>query len=152
MRLWIIGIATAIVVGSGYYLYKKHTGMVEEIARLEMQAVQYQETLALQQHEMKLLQEDVKKFQVTVKTLQDEKDSAKKEQDRLEKKLTKNGRDIGFMATKHPDWMEKISNKGVKDRNRCLEVAMGSPVLESEKGLSKSERNNVCPNLFGYTD
>ena len=71
----------------------------------------------------------------------------------LDKKFNKiNGkgevRDIGDLATKRPESVEKIINKGSTNAIRCSEIAMGSPLTEKEKNATKkSEINSECPSI-----
>ena len=71
----------------------------------------------------------------------------------LDKKFNKiNGkgevRDIGDLATKRPESVEKIINKGSANAMRCSEIAMGSPLTEKEKNATKkSEINSECPSI-----
>ncbi len=71
----------------------------------------------------------------------------------LDKKFNKiNGkgevRDIGDLATKRPESVEKIINKGSTNAMRCSEIAMGSPLTEKEKNATKkSEINSECPSI-----
>ena len=71
----------------------------------------------------------------------------------LDKKFNKiNGkgevRDIGDLATKRPESVEKIINKGSTNAMRCSEIAMGSPLTEKEKNATKkSEINSICPSI-----
>ena len=71
----------------------------------------------------------------------------------LDKKFNKiNGkgevRDIGDLATKRPESVEKIINKGSTNAMRCSEIAMGSPLTEREKNATKkSEINSECPSI-----
>jgi len=57
-------------------------------------------------------------------------------------------RDIGDLATKRPESVEKIINKGSANAMRCSEIAMGSPLTEKEKNATKkSEINSECPSI-----
>ena len=57
-------------------------------------------------------------------------------------------RDIGDLATKRPESVEKIINKGSTNAMRCSEIAMGSPLTEKEKNATKkSEINSECPSI-----
>ena len=77
----------------------------------------------------------------------------KAEFEALDKKFNKiNGkgevRDIGDLATKRPESVEKIINKGSTNAMRCSEIAMGSPLTEKEKNATKkSEINSICPSI-----
>ena len=77
----------------------------------------------------------------------------KAEYQALDKKFNKiNGkgevRDIGDLATKRPESVEKIINKGSSNAMRCSEIAMGSPLTEKEKNATKkSEINSECPSI-----
>ena len=79
--------------------------------------------------------------------------SLKKEYAALDKKFNKiNGkgevRDFGALANEKPKLIERITNKGSANANRCVEIAMGSPLTEKEKNATKkSEINSECPSI-----
>ena len=57
-------------------------------------------------------------------------------------------RDFGALANEKPKLIERITNKGSANANRCVEIAMGSPLTEKEKNATKkSEINSECPSI-----
>ena len=57
-------------------------------------------------------------------------------------------RDIGALAVDKPKPIEKIINKGSDQANRCVEIAMGSPLTEKEiNATKKSQINSECPSI-----
>ena len=57
-------------------------------------------------------------------------------------------RDIGALAVDKPKPIEKIINKGSDQANRCVEIAMGSPLTEKEiNATKKSQIKSICPSI-----
>ena len=66
----------------------------------------------------------------------------------MEKRFTKKNRDIGKLAIKRTEAIERIVNKGSKNAARCIELASGAEHTEEElKARTKSEINPECPAL-----
>ena len=72
----------------------------------------------------------------------------KKDIDDLDKRFTKNARDIGKLAMDRTGAIERIINKATDKAARCIEIASGSPLTEEEiKATLKSEINTECPSI-----
>jgi len=72
----------------------------------------------------------------------------KQEFEYLDKRFNKDGRDIGQLAVRKPDAIQRIITGGSKNAMRCVEIAMGSPLTDKEKtATKKSEINTECPSL-----
>lgn len=72
----------------------------------------------------------------------------KQEFEYLDKRFNKDGRDIGKLAVRKPEAIQRIITGGSKNAMRCVEIAMGSPLTEKEKtATKKSEINTECPSL-----
>lgn len=57
-------------------------------------------------------------------------------------------RDFGKVASSKPGLVENIVNTATKNAARCLEIASGSPLTESEKNATKvTEINKECPSI-----
>ena len=57
-------------------------------------------------------------------------------------------RDLGKLAVKNPAVIERIINKGTRNAQRCMEIATGAPLTESETNATKkSEINTECPGI-----
>jgi biopolymer transport protein ExbB/TolQ len=67
-------------------------------------------------------------------------------QDRFSQNAAGEKRDFGRTAAARPEALERAINRGTQNALRCLEIASGSPLTESEKAASKpSEINRECP-------
>ena len=67
-------------------------------------------------------------------------------QDRFTQNAAGQKRDFGKAAAARPEALERAVNRGTQNALRCLEIASGSPLTESEKAASKpSEINRECP-------
>lgn len=69
-------------------------------------------------------------------------------QDRFTQNAAGQKRDFGKTAAARPEALERAVNRGTQNALRCLEIASGSPLTDSEKAASKpSEINRECPSL-----
>ena len=79
-------------------------------------------------------------------SVQDQKDDLQSDKDVLIKKLSEH--DFGQLAEARPGLVVQIVNKVSDNANRCLEIASGSPLTESELAATKkSQTNTECPRL-----
>lgn len=68
--------------------------------------------------------------------------------ERFQRDAAGNPRNIGAMAAARPEALERAVNRGTVNALRCLEIASGSPLTESEKNATKpSEINRECPSI-----
>jgi len=71
----------------------------------------------------------------------------------LDKRFNKiNGRgevrDLGDLAVKRSDSVERVVNNATKKAMRCVEIAMGAELTEKEINATlKSEINSECPSI-----
>ena len=66
----------------------------------------------------------------------------------LESRLNKDGRDIGELALKKPNLIEKTTNRAWANKQRCFELASGSKHTKLELDAVKpSQINSECPGL-----
>lgn len=57
-------------------------------------------------------------------------------------------RDIGDLAIARTKAIEKVINRATANAQRCVEIAMGSPLTEAEMNATKnSEINPECPSI-----
>ena len=72
----------------------------------------------------------------------------KKDLDELDKRFSKKQRDLGKLAIDRTDAVQRVINKASESAKRCVEIASGSPLTESEiKATKKSEANSECPSI-----
>ena len=87
------------------------------------------------------------------KKLTELNETLKKEYAALDQRFNKiNGqgevRDIGKLAEERTKAVERIINKGTVNAQRCVEIAMGSPLTEKEiNATKKSQINSECPSI-----
>jgi hypothetical protein len=68
--------------------------------------------------------------------------------DRFDRTATGEKRDFGAAAAAKPASLERAVNRGTVNAMRCLEIASGAPLTETEKNATKpSEINRECPAL-----
>ena len=72
----------------------------------------------------------------------------KKDLEDLDKRFNKKNRDVGKLAIAKTKAIERITNNGSKNANRCIEIASGAELTEAEKNATKkSEINTECPSI-----
>ena len=149
VKMALIGGVVAVAVGGYIYvngLQKDLAVAKENNVKLE-QSVESQKAVIEQiQRDFELQREINLKLDTQVKTLQKEYDSL---DDRFNK-INSSGkkRDIGALAVDKSKAIERIINKGSANAQRCVEIAMGSPLTEKEKNATKkSEINPECPSI-----
>lgn len=77
-----------------------------------------------------------------------QKKDIKSLEDRFKVGADGKSRDLGKIATEKTVSVEKAVNRGTKNAMRCLEIASGSPLTESEKNANTRETiNKECPSL-----
>lgn len=143
---WII---LAAAIAYGYWSY-----LTSEIKTLEANNTVLTLAKAEQDKAIAQMRKDIVKKDEAQKRLRDKEVMYQSNITRLNKKLTesknKKPRDLSKLAKNKPKMMEKIINRGAKFRNRCFEIASGSPILPEELTVPKKDRNNVCPEVFAY--
>src|SRR5210317_621803 len=132
MRLFFIGIIITSLLGAGAYVLK----LQRDNVILKENAVKLESAIS----EQKQVIENQKKNELV--------NNIKKDLDDLDKRFSKKDRDIGKLAIDRTKVIERIINKGSDNATRCIEIASGSPLTESEKNATKkSEINPECPSI-----
>jgi TolA-binding protein len=146
----IVAILLIVVVGAGGLWYV--TGLRADIAVSEENAKKLQSAVDLQH----MVIEQIKADQEQIQQLNTELASTVKAQrqdmqalsDRFSTSADGSKRDIGELAVVKPDSIERAINKGTANALRCIEIATGATLTESEKNATKSnEINKECPAL-----
>ena len=144
MRLFLIGIIITSLLGAGAYVLK----LQRDNVILKENAVKLEGAIS----EQKILIENQKKDFAEIleanKKINELVGNLKKDLDDLDKRFSKKDRDIGKLAIDRTKVIERIINKGSDNATRCIEIASGSPLTESEKNATKkSEINPECPSI-----
>lgn len=149
VKMALIGGVIAVAVGGYIYvngLQKDLAVAKENNVKLEQSVESQKAVIEQMQRDFELQREINLKLDTQVKTLQKEYASL---DDRFNK-INSSGkkRDIGALAVDKSKAIERIINKGTANAQRCVEIAMGSPLTEKEKNATKkSEINPECPSI-----
>ena len=99
----------------------------------------------------KVIEQQKKDFETildTNKKLTTLSNNLQKELNDLDKRFTKQGRDIGKTAIAKDKAIQRIINKASVMALRCVEISSGSPLTEKEiNATKKSEINRECPSI-----
>ena len=132
-----------IVGGVGYVLKLRSDNAILKVNNklLEDSVAQQQEALEQQKKDFEQIMETNKRLTILSSNLQ-------KELNDLDKRFTKQGRDIGKTAIAKDKAMQRIINKASAMALRCVEISSGSPLTEKElMATKKSEINRECPSI-----
>ena len=147
-----IALVLVMLAGAGGgFMYVKN--LKADLATSEANNVKLEESVKSQKAVIQQMKEDFEAITRIKAEMEKQNKILLAEFKALDKKFNKiNGkgevRDIGDLATKRPESVEKIINKGSTNANRCSEIAMGSPLTEKEKNTTKkSEINSECPSI-----
>ena len=148
----IKSIATLVIVlviaGSGWYI----TGLRADLAVSQENARKMTEAVEQQQQVIEQIKQEQKLITKLNEELTGVIKAQRKDMQALSDRFTTNAdgskRDIGEIAVQKPESIERAINKGTINALRCLELASGAPLTESEKNATKSnEINKECPSL-----
>lgn len=138
----------ALIAVAGWYVtsLKADLAISQENTKKMMDAVDEQRATILQ---MQKDQADIARIN---KELSDNIRSHQKDVKDLEGRFNtaSNGqpRNFGAAAAAKPESIQRAVNRGTKNALRCLEIASGSPLTDSEKNAkTEYEINKECPSL-----
>ena len=132
------------IAGAGMYVMKLRSDnaiLKANQTKLEGAIAEQNKVLEQQKQDFEAIMESNKKLNVLINTF-------KKDLEDLDQRFTKKNRDIGKLAIKRTEAIERIINKGGKNAARCIELAPGAKHTEEElKATLKSKINPECPAL-----
>jgi len=144
IRLFLIGIVSASLIGAGAYVFKLRA----DNAILKANAVKMESAITEQKELITKQKEDFQEILAANAEMNKLVKNLEKDLNELDKRFNKNNRDIGKLAVEKTKLIEKIINKGGENAARCIEIASGSPLTEKEKNATKkSEINPECPSI-----
>lgn len=144
-NLAIIGGLGAVILVGGFALYMFITNLQEKNTILESNNIKYEESIKNQKKLINQTQEDVKNIVTATKKILEVQSSNNTSLTELNNRFEK---DLGYLAVKKPELIEKIVNNASDNALRCLEIISGSELTEREKNVTKlSEGNRECPNI-----
>lgn len=149
LKLILIGITLLGATGGVAYVYK----LKADNAILKENQIKLEEAVNEQQQVIAQQKQDFESILKANKELNELNATLNEEVKRLDDKFNKTNasgkkRDIGDLANAKPGLIEKIINRATENANRCVEIAMGSPLTEKELNATKnSEINSECPSI-----
>ena len=145
----MVGLMLASLAGGVAYVYKlkaDNAVLKENAIKLEMAVTSQQEVIAQQKKDFDNILQANKELNALKLTLETEL----KALDDIFNKTNASGkkRDIGNLAMAKSKVIQKIINRASENAQRCVEIAMGSPLTEKEKNATKkSQINSECPSI-----
>jgi len=149
LKLILIGITLLGATGGVAYVYK----LKADNAILKENQIKLEEAVNEQQQVIAQQKQDFESILQVNKELNELSASLQKDLDVLDDKFNKTNasgkkRDIGDLANARPSTIERIINRATSNAQRCVDIAMGSPLTEKElNATKKSEINSECPSL-----
>ena len=149
LKLILIGITLLGATGGVAYVYK----LKADNAILKENQIKLEEAVNEQQQVIAQQKQDFESILQANKELNELSASLQKDLDVLDDKFNKTNasgkkRDLGDLANARPATIERIINRATINAQRCVEIAMGSPLTEKElNATKKSEINSECPSL-----
>lgn len=117
-----------------------------DLAVSEMNNQKLEDGIKQQQSLIVQMQQDISTIQQVNKDLQEQNEKQRQDVDNLSRKFDK--RDFGIFAIEQTEKAEFLVNRGTKNVLRCLELASGAPLNETEKNAKTPvEANRECPSL-----
>ena len=144
VRVIIMAVVFIGISGVGVYVMKLRS----DNAILKANQVLLEQSVESQKQVIKKQQEDFGQILESNKKMNTLINNLQKDIDALDKRFNKGARDFGNLAMEKYGLVEKIINKGSDRATRCVEIAGGSPLTESEiNATKKSEINTECPSI-----
>ena len=147
-----IGLILVVIAGAGGgFMYVKN--LQKNLAISEANHARIEQSVESQKAVITQMKADFEAQAKINKKLTELNETLKKEYAALDQRFNKiNGkgevRDIGKLAEERTKAVERIINKGTVNAQRCVEIAMGSPLTEKEiNATKKSEINSECPSI-----
>ena len=144
IRLFLIGIVASALIGAGFYVMKLRSD--NEI--LKANAIKLEDAITDQKQLIENQQKDFEQILNANKEMTVLIDTLKKDLTDLDKRFNKKNRAFGKLAIERTESIQRITNSASDRATRCIEIASGSPLTESEKNATKkSEINTECPSI-----
>jgi hypothetical protein len=148
IRLVMVLIIVSIVAGGFYYV----TGLRADLAVSEINNQKMLEAVDLQQAAIQQMRVEQEAIRAANEELANTVRSANRDMSALKDRFTTNAdgtaRDIGQLAMAKPASIERAINRGTSNALRCIEIASGAPLTDTERRANTpSEINKECPSI-----
>jgi septal ring factor EnvC (AmiA/AmiB activator) len=147
-----IAMVLVLLAGAGgAYVYV--TNLQKNLAISEANNAKLETAVGEQKAALEQMQKDFAAINLAKDKLEDQTRVLNAELNNLNDKFNKvnasgEKRDIANLAVQKPALIERAINTGTRNAQRCVEIAMGSPLTEKEQAATKkSEINPECPSI-----
>lgn len=145
-RIYIALTILALVLGTGYALFKRDQSLQDRIVTLTVSNESLKAGLETSEEATKSLLADIEAMNKTLKDVNEGFANAREVVENLEKTFSEH--DFGALAVSETTLIQSIIRKAADDTGRCFEIASGKPRTEKEINATKpSEVNGTCPSL-----
>jgi biopolymer transport protein ExbB/TolQ len=146
----ILAVLAIVLVGAAGIWYV--TGLRADLAVSKENAQKLTDAVEQQQAAMSQMRQEQQQIRDANNQLNTTIQLQNKDLTNLQDRFTQNAagekRDFAKAAAAKPEALERAVNRGTVNALRCLEIASGSPLTDTEKAASKpSEINRECPSL-----
>ena len=144
LKIAMVAILITGIAGAGMYVMKLRS----DNAILKANQVKLESAVADQKQLIENQKKDFEEILSSNKKMNELVSVLKKDLEDLDKRFNKKNRDVGKLAIAKTKAIERITNNGSKNANRCIEIASGAELTEAEKNATKkSEINTECPSI-----
>ena len=144
LKIAMVAILITGIAGAGMYVMKLRS----DNAILKANQVKLESAVADQKQLIENQKKDFEEILTANKKMNELVSVLKKDLEDLDKRFNKKNRDVGKLAIAKTKAIERITNNGSKNANRCIEIASGAELTEAEKNATKkSEINTECPSI-----
>ena len=144
LKIAMVAILITGIAGAGMYVMKLRS----DNAILKANQVKLESAVADQKQLIENQKKDFEEILSANKKMNELVSVLKKDLEDLDKRFNKKNRDVGKLAIAKTKAIERITNNGSKNANRCIEIASGAELTEAEKNATKkSEINSECPSI-----
>ena len=144
LKIAMVAILITGIAGAGMYVMKLRS----DNAILKANQVKLESAVADQKQLIENQKKDFEEILSANKKMNELVSVLKKDLEDLDKRFNKKNRDVGKLAIAKTKAIERITNNGSKNANRCIEIASGAELTEAEKtATKKSEINTECPSI-----
>ena len=144
LKIAMVAILITGIAGAGMYVMKLRS----DNAILKANQVKLESAVADQKQLIENQKKDFEEILSANKKMNELVSVLKKDLEDLDKRFNKKNRDVGKLAIAKTKAIERITNNGSKNANRCIEIESGAELTEAEKNATKkSEINTECPSI-----
>ena len=144
LKIAMVAILITGIAGAGMYVMKLRS----DNAILKANQVKLESAVADQKQLIENQKKDFEEILSANKKMNELVSVLKKDLEDLDKRFNKKNRDVGKLAIAKTGAIERITNNGSKNANRCIEIASGAELTEEElNATKKSEINTECPSI-----